>query len=137
MTRLRQTIAKRLKEAQDTAAMLTTFNDVDMSAVMELRREYRDAFEKKHGIKLGLHFQDSSFVEQAFALLRKAGGPWMHYPNPIAAINDMQPDPNTAPIKTAEYLIALAESAPDYVFHPEDSAPAVQEPEPCLAEACT
>ncbi len=54
MTRLRQTIAKRLKEAQDTAAMLTTFNDVDMSAVMALRREYRDAFEKKHGVKLGL-----------------------------------------------------------------------------------
>jgi 2-oxoglutarate dehydrogenase E2 component (dihydrolipoamide succinyltransferase) len=54
MTRLRQTIAKRLKEAQDTAAMLTTFNDVDMGGVMELRREYRDAFEKKHGIKLGL-----------------------------------------------------------------------------------
>ncbi|MBC8013696.1 MAG: 2-oxoglutarate dehydrogenase complex dihydrolipoyllysine-residue succinyltransferase, partial [Methyloceanibacter sp.] len=54
MTRLRQTIAKRLKEAQDTAAMLTTFNDVDMSAVMELRREYRDAFEKRHGVKLGL-----------------------------------------------------------------------------------
>ena len=54
MTRLRQTIAKRLKEAQDTAAMLTTFNDVDMTAVMELRREYRDAFEKRHGVKLGL-----------------------------------------------------------------------------------
>ncbi|MGB6905643.1 MAG: 2-oxoglutarate dehydrogenase complex dihydrolipoyllysine-residue succinyltransferase, partial [Methyloceanibacter sp.] len=54
MTRLRQTIAKRLKEAQDTAAMLTTFNDVDMSAVMELRREYREAFQKKHGVKLGL-----------------------------------------------------------------------------------
>ncbi len=54
MTRLRQTIARRLKEAQDTAAMLTTFNDVDMSAVMELRRDYRDAFEKKHGVKLGL-----------------------------------------------------------------------------------
>jgi 2-oxoglutarate dehydrogenase E2 component (dihydrolipoamide succinyltransferase) len=54
MTRLRQTIAKRLKEAQDTAAMLTTFNDVDMSAVMALRREYREAFEKKHGVKLGL-----------------------------------------------------------------------------------
>ena len=54
MTRLRQTIAKRLKEAQDTAAMLTTFNDVDMSAVMELRRDYREAFEKKHGVKLGL-----------------------------------------------------------------------------------
>ena len=54
MTRLRQTIARRLKEAQDTAAMLTTFNDVDMSAVMALRREYRDAFEKRHGVKLGL-----------------------------------------------------------------------------------
>ena len=54
MTRLRQTIAKRLKEAQDTAAMLTTFNDVDISAVMQLRREYREAFEKKHGVKLGL-----------------------------------------------------------------------------------
>jgi 2-oxoglutarate dehydrogenase E2 component (dihydrolipoamide succinyltransferase) len=54
MTRLRQTIAKRLKEAQDTAAMLTTFNDVDMSALMELRRNYRDAFEKKHGVTLGL-----------------------------------------------------------------------------------
>jgi 2-oxoglutarate dehydrogenase E2 component (dihydrolipoamide succinyltransferase) len=54
MTRLRQTIAKRLKEAQDTAAMLTTFNDVDMSAVLQLRREYREAFEKKHGVKLGL-----------------------------------------------------------------------------------
>jgi 2-oxoglutarate dehydrogenase E2 component (dihydrolipoamide succinyltransferase) len=52
MTRLRQTIAKRLKEAQDTAAMLTTFNDVDMGAVMQLRRDYRDAFEKRHGVKL-------------------------------------------------------------------------------------
>jgi 2-oxoglutarate dehydrogenase E2 component (dihydrolipoamide succinyltransferase) len=54
MTRLRQTIAKRLKEAQDNAAMLTTFNDVDMSAVMQLRRDYRDEFEKRHGVKLGL-----------------------------------------------------------------------------------
>jgi len=54
MTRLRQTIAKRLKEAQDTTAMLTTFNDVDMSAIMQLRRDYREAFEKKHGVKLGL-----------------------------------------------------------------------------------
>ena len=53
MSRLRQTIAKRLKEAQDTAAMLTTFNDVDMSAVMAVRSDYRDAFEKKHGVKLG------------------------------------------------------------------------------------
>ena len=53
MTRLRQTIARRLKEAQDTAAMLTTFNEVDMSAVMGLRTRYRDLFEKKHGVKLG------------------------------------------------------------------------------------
>jgi 2-oxoglutarate dehydrogenase E2 component (dihydrolipoamide succinyltransferase) len=53
MSRLRQTIAKRLKEAQDTAAMLTTFNEVDMSAVMQLRSDYRDAFEKRHGVKLG------------------------------------------------------------------------------------
>ncbi|MBW4089781.1 MAG: 2-oxoglutarate dehydrogenase complex dihydrolipoyllysine-residue succinyltransferase [Proteobacteria bacterium] len=54
MTRLRRTIAARLKEAQNTAAMLTTFNEVDMSAVMALRSEYRDAFEKKHaGARLG------------------------------------------------------------------------------------
>jgi 2-oxoglutarate dehydrogenase E2 component (dihydrolipoamide succinyltransferase) len=53
MTRLRQTIARRLKEAQNVAAMLTTFNEVDMSAVMALRNRYRDLFEKKHGVKLG------------------------------------------------------------------------------------
>jgi len=53
MTKLRQTIAKRLKDVQNTAAMLTTFNEVDMSAVMELRKRYRDLFEKKHGVKLG------------------------------------------------------------------------------------
>jgi 2-oxoglutarate dehydrogenase E2 component (dihydrolipoamide succinyltransferase) len=53
MTRLRQTIARRLKEAQNTAAMLTTFNEVDMGAVMALRNQYRDAFEKRHGVKLG------------------------------------------------------------------------------------
>ncbi len=53
MTRLRQTIARRLKDAQNTAAMLTTFNEVDMSAVMALRNEYKDLFEKKHGVKLG------------------------------------------------------------------------------------
>ena len=53
MTRLRQTIARRLKEAQNSAAMLTTFNDVDMSEVMELRKRHKDAFEKKHGVKLG------------------------------------------------------------------------------------
>ncbi|HET7910924.1 MAG TPA: 2-oxoglutarate dehydrogenase complex dihydrolipoyllysine-residue succinyltransferase [Pseudolabrys sp.] len=53
MTRLRQTIARRLKDAQNTAAMLTTFNEVDMSAVMHLRSQYKDLFEKKHGVKLG------------------------------------------------------------------------------------
>src|SRR5205807_4828504 len=53
MTRLRQTIARRLKDAQNTAAMLTTFNEVDMSAVMALRNHYKDLFEKKHGVKLG------------------------------------------------------------------------------------
>jgi len=53
MTRLRQTIARRLKDAQNTAAMLTTFNEVDMSHVMALRTQYRELFEKKHGVKLG------------------------------------------------------------------------------------
>jgi 2-oxoglutarate dehydrogenase E2 component (dihydrolipoamide succinyltransferase) len=53
MTRLRQTIARRLKDAQNTAAMLTTFNDLDMHAVMNLRKEYKDLFEKRHGVKLG------------------------------------------------------------------------------------
>ena len=53
MTKLRQTIARRLKDAQNTAAMLTTFNEVDMSAVMQLRNHYKETFEKKHGAKLG------------------------------------------------------------------------------------
>ena len=53
MTRLRQTIAKRLKDSQNTAAMLTTYNEVDMSAVMALRNEYKDAFEKKHSVRMG------------------------------------------------------------------------------------
>jgi len=53
MTRLRQTIARRLKDAQNTAAMLTTYNEVDMSAVMAMRSQYKDLFEKKHGVKLG------------------------------------------------------------------------------------
>jgi 2-oxoglutarate dehydrogenase E2 component (dihydrolipoamide succinyltransferase) len=53
MTRLRQTIARRLKDAQNTAAMLTTYNEVDMSGIMSLRNEYKDAFEKKHGVKMG------------------------------------------------------------------------------------
>ncbi len=53
MTRLRQTIARRLKDAQNTAAMLTTFNEVDMGAVMQMRNQYKELFEKKHGVKLG------------------------------------------------------------------------------------
>jgi 2-oxoglutarate dehydrogenase E2 component (dihydrolipoamide succinyltransferase) len=53
MTKLRQTIARRLKDAQNTAAMLTTFNEVDMTEVMALRSRYKDVFEKKHGVKLG------------------------------------------------------------------------------------
>jgi 2-oxoglutarate dehydrogenase E2 component (dihydrolipoamide succinyltransferase) len=53
MTRLRQTIARRLKDAQNTAAMLTTFNEVDMTAVMHMRNQYKDQFEKRHGVKLG------------------------------------------------------------------------------------
>jgi 2-oxoglutarate dehydrogenase E2 component (dihydrolipoamide succinyltransferase) len=53
MTKLRQTIARRLKEAQSTAAMLTTFNEVDMKGIMDLRARYKDVFEKKHGVKLG------------------------------------------------------------------------------------
>lgn len=53
MTKLRQTIARRLKDAQNTMAMLTTFNEVDMTAVMDLRKRYKETFEKKHGVKLG------------------------------------------------------------------------------------
>ena len=67
MTRLRQTIAKRLKAAQDNAALLTTFNDVDMSAVMEARDAYKDVFAKKHGIKLGF----MSFFAKAACLALK------------------------------------------------------------------
>ena len=68
MTKLRQTIAKRLKEAQNTAAMLTTFNEVDMSAVMNLRGSFKDAFEKKHKTKLGFM---SFFVKAAVAALKE------------------------------------------------------------------
>ncbi|MGA9866736.1 MAG: 2-oxoglutarate dehydrogenase complex dihydrolipoyllysine-residue succinyltransferase [Acetobacteraceae bacterium] len=69
MTRLRRTIALRLKEAQNTAAMLTTFNEVDMTAVMALRREYREAFEKKHGgVRLGFM---GFFVRACVAALKE------------------------------------------------------------------
>jgi 2-oxoglutarate dehydrogenase E2 component (dihydrolipoamide succinyltransferase) len=68
MTRLRQRIAERLKEAQNTAAMLTTFNEVDMSQVMAIRASYKDVFEKKHGVKLGFM---SFFVKAAIAALKE------------------------------------------------------------------
>ena len=68
MTRLRQTIARRLKEAQDTAAMLTTFNEVDMGAVMALRSQYKDVFEKRHGVRLGFM---SFFVKACVAALKE------------------------------------------------------------------
>ena len=68
MTRLRQTIARRLKEAQNTAAMLTTFNEVDMSAVMALRNQYKDVFEKRHGVKLGFM---SFFTRAVVAALKE------------------------------------------------------------------
>ncbi|QYU68063.1 dihydrolipoyllysine-residue succinyltransferase [Leptolyngbya sp. 15MV] len=67
MTRMRQTIAKRLKSAQDTAALLTTFNDCDMSAVIEAREKYKDVFAQKHGIKLGF----MSFFAKASCLALK------------------------------------------------------------------
>ncbi|MEM6649414.1 MAG: 2-oxoglutarate dehydrogenase complex dihydrolipoyllysine-residue succinyltransferase [Pseudomonadota bacterium] len=68
MSRLRQTIARRLKESQDTAAMLTTFNDVDMTAVMEVRSQYKELFEKKHGVKLGFM---SFFIKACVHALRE------------------------------------------------------------------
>jgi 2-oxoglutarate dehydrogenase E2 component (dihydrolipoamide succinyltransferase) len=68
MTRLRQTIARRLKDAQNTAAMLTTYNEVDMSGIMELRNAFRDEFEKKHGVKLGFM---SFFVKACVHALRE------------------------------------------------------------------
>ncbi len=67
MTKLRRTIAARLKDAQNTAAMLTTFNEVDMTAVTGLRSDYRDAFEKKHGVRLGFM---SFFVKAAVTALK-------------------------------------------------------------------
>lgn len=68
MTKLRQVIAKRLKEAQDTAAMLTTFNEVDMQPVMDLRGEYKDIFEKRHGVKLGFM---SFFIKATIQALKE------------------------------------------------------------------
>ena len=71
MTRLRKRIAERLKEAQNTAAMLTTFNECDMSAVMALRKQYNEAFEKKHGVKLGFM---SFFVKACIVALKELPG---------------------------------------------------------------
>jgi len=68
MTRLRQTIAKRLKDSQNTAAMLTTFNEVDMSAVMAMRSEYKELFEKRHGVRLGFM---GFFVKACIQALRE------------------------------------------------------------------
>ena len=68
MSRLRQAVARRLKEAQNTAAMLTTYNEADMGAVMELRSEYRDAFEARHGVRLGFM---SFFVKACVAALQE------------------------------------------------------------------
>src|SRR6185437_5573936 len=68
MTRLRKRIAERLKQAQNTAAMLTTFNEVDMSAVMGLRERYRETFEKKHGVRLGFM---SFFVKASIVALKE------------------------------------------------------------------
>lgn len=68
MTRLRKTIATRLKEAQNTAAMLTTFNEVDMTAIMALRNHYKDVFEKKHGVRLGFM---GFFVKACIAALKE------------------------------------------------------------------
>ena len=68
MTRLRQTIARRLKESQNTAAQLTTFNEVDMSAVMDLRSAYKDSFEKRHSVKLGFM---SLFAKAVVAALKE------------------------------------------------------------------
>ena len=67
MTRLRQTIAKRLKDAQNTAAMLTTFNEVDMTAIMAVRKQYKELFEKNHGVKLGFM---SFFVKACIGALK-------------------------------------------------------------------
>lgn len=68
MTKLRQTIAKRLKDSQNTAAILTTFNEIDMSKVIKIRNEYKDQFEKKYGVKLGFM---SFFVKAAVAALKE------------------------------------------------------------------
>jgi 2-oxoglutarate dehydrogenase E2 component (dihydrolipoamide succinyltransferase) len=71
MTRLRKRIAERLKQAQNSAAMLTTFNEVDMSRILALRNAYKDSFEKRHGVKLGFM---SFFVKAAITALKEIPG---------------------------------------------------------------
>ncbi len=102
MSKLRQTIARRLKEAQNTAAMLTTFNEADMSAVMELRARYRDSFEKKHGVRLGF---TSFFTKAAVGALKE-----------IPAVN-AQIDGDELVYKTY-YDIGMAVSAPTGLMVP-------------------
>ena len=68
MSRMRQTIAKRLKEAQNTNALLTTFNEIDMGAYMDMRKEVQEAFVAKHGVKLGFM---SAFMKASIAALKE------------------------------------------------------------------
>jgi len=70
MTRIRQTIARRLKDAQNTAAMLTTYNEADMSAIMDMRKQYKELFIKRHGVKLGFM---SFFVKACVQALKDEG----------------------------------------------------------------
>src|SRR3546814_18958111 len=113
MTRMRQTIAKRLKSAQDTAAMLTTFNDVDMSAVIEARTRYKDMFEKKHGIRLGF----MSFFTKAVALAahdipsvngRIDGDEIVYYDSLDMSIEVSAPNGQLAPLVRHSYTLSFA-----------------------------
>jgi len=99
---LRQTMAARLKEAQNTAAMLTTFNEVDMSALMQMRRDYRDVFEKKHGVRLGFM---SFFTKACVTALQEI-------PNVNAEID------STDVIYKNHYDIGVAVSAPKGLMVP-------------------
>ncbi len=96
MTKLRQTIARRLKEAQNTAAMLTTFNEADMGAVMALRAQHKEAFEKKHGVKLGFM---SFFTKAVVAALKE-----------LPAVNARIEDDEL--VYLHEYNIGMAVSTP-------------------------
>ncbi len=106
MTRLRQTVARRLKEAQNTAALLTTFNDVDMTAVIEARTKYKDLFEKKHGVRLGFM---GFFVKAACMALRDV-------PNVNAQIDG--PEGNQEIVYHDYADISVAVSAPNGLVVP-------------------